>query len=269
VARAGPAAAAEVVGVEPAPGNAPTAGDIVLDEVYLAYEGGERPALNGFSLTIPAGGTVALVGPTGSGKSTVANLLLRFLAPDQGRISVGGRSLSSIDPDVWREQVAWVSQRPHLFHGSVADNLRLARPGATTAEIVAAARAAQAHEYIQALPQAYETPIGEGGSRLSGGQRQRLAIARAYLKDAPYLILDEATANLDAASEEAVREALIGLARGRTVLIIAHRLQLARDAQRIAVVAGGRVVEQGTHEELLASGQRYRQLFDTYREGQA
>jgi ATP-binding cassette subfamily C protein CydD len=259
----------QVAGRQVADGRWQVRGDIVLDDVYLAYEGGERPALNGFSLTIPAGKTVALVGPTGAGKSTVAYLLQRFLAPDQGRITVGGRSLATIDPDAWRAQVAWVSQRPHLFHGSVVNNLRLARPAASMAEIVAAAEAAQAHDFIQALPQGYETPIGEGGSRLSGGQRQRLAIARAYLKDAPYLILDEATANLDATSEEAVRAALRRLARGRTVLIIAHRLQMAHDSHLVAVVDGGRVVEQGPHRQLLASGARYRQLVQTYQGGGA
>ncbi|MFN2221697.1 MAG: ATP-binding cassette domain-containing protein, partial [Candidatus Promineifilaceae bacterium] len=178
------------------------------------------------------------------------------------------RWLATIDPDGWRAQVAWVSQRPHLFHGSVADNLRLARPAATMAEIIIASQAAQAHDFIEALPQGYETAIGEAGSRLSGGQRQRLAIARAYLKDAPYLILDEATANLDAASEAAVRATLQQLARGRTVLIIAHRLQMAQDADLVAVVDGGRVVEQGSHQKLLASGTRYRQLVRTY-EGNA
>lgn len=251
-------------GLVPAPADIAVAGDIVLDDVYLAYEGGSRPALNGFSLTIAAGKTVALVGPTGAGKSTVAYLLLRFLAPDIGRITIGGRPLANIDPEAWRAQVAWVSQRPHLFHGSVADNLRLARPAATMSQIVVAAQAAQAHDFIQALPQGYETAIGEGGSRLSGGQRQRLAIARAYLKDAPYLILDEATANLDVASEEAVRAALRRLARGRTVLIIAHRLQMAQDAHLVSVVDGGRVVEQGPHRQLIASGTRYRQLVQTY-----
>ena len=177
---------------------------------------------------------------------------------------MGGQSLAAVDRDRWRSLVAWVPQRPHLFHGSVADNLRLARPAATTAEIVAAARSAQAHDFIQALPRGYETPIGEGGSRLSGGQRQRLAIARAYLKDAPYLIVDEATANLDAASDRAVGVALTRLAEDRTVLIIAHRLQMAREADLIAVVDGGRVVEQGRHEQLLASGGRYPQLVRIY-----
>jgi len=265
----GQAAGGQVAGGQVAGGRWRVGGDIVLEEVYLAYEGGERPALNGFSLTLPAGKTVALVGPTGAGKSTVACLLLRFLAPDQGRITAGGRPLATIDPEAWRAQVAWVSQRPHLFHGSVVENLRLARPAASMSQIVVAAQAAQAHDFIQALPQGYETGVGEGGSRLSGGQRQRLAIARAYLKDAPYLILDEATANLDATSEEAVREALRRLARGRTVLIIAHRLQMAQDAHLVAVVDGGRVVEQGPHRQLLASGARYRQLVQTYQGGDA
>ncbi|MGD2077887.1 MAG: thiol reductant ABC exporter subunit CydD, partial [Chloroflexota bacterium] len=247
----------------------PAAANIVFQDVYLAYDAGQRPALNGLSLTIPAGKTVALVGPTGAGKSTVAYLLLRFLMPDKGQINVGGRVLAGIDLHSWRSSVAWVPQRPHLFHGSVADNLRLARPKAAMSDLVSAARAAQAHDFIQALPQGYDTPIGEGGSRLSGGQRQRLAIARAYLKDAPYLILDEATANLDPESEDAVRDALRRLTRDRTVLIIAHRLQLARDADLIAVVDRGRVVEQGRHDQMLASGARYRQLFRIYEGGAA
>jgi thiol reductant ABC exporter CydD subunit len=247
----------------------PAAADIVFQDVYLAYDAGQRPALNGFSLTIPVGKTVALVGPTGAGKSTVAYLLLRFLMPDKGQINVGGRVLAGFDLHGWRSSVAWVPQRPHLFHGSVADNLRLARPKAAMSDLVSAARAAQAHDFIQALPQGYDTPIGEGGSRLSGGQRQRLAIARAYLKDAPYLILDEATANLDAESEDAVRDALRRLTRDRTVLIIAHRLQMARDADLIAVVDRGRVVEQGRHDQMLASGARYRQLVRIYEGGAA
>ncbi|UCG23082.1 MAG: ATP-binding cassette domain-containing protein, partial [Chloroflexota bacterium] len=238
---------------------------IAFRDVQLAYDGGQRPALGGLSLIVPKGKMVALVGPTGAGKSSVAHLLLRFLEPDRGNITVGGKALASLGVESWRSQVAWVPQKPHLFHGSVADNLRLARPLATMSEIVAAAGAAQADGFIRALPKGYDTQIGEGGSRLSGGQRQRLAIARAYLKDAPYLILDEATANLDAASEQLVRDALARLAQGRTVLIIAHRLQMALDADLIAVIDKGRIVEQGQHEALLEQGARYHELVLSYR----
>ena len=164
------------------------------------------------------------MGPTGAGKTTVASLLLRFIDADAGRISVGGLPLDGIDRAMWRGQVAWVPQLPHLFHGTVADNIRLARPEAGMDAVIAAARAAHADEFIEALPRGYDTPLGEGGARLSGGQRQRLAIARAFLKDAPVLILDEATASLDARSEALIQDALARLMAGRTVLIIAHRL---------------------------------------------
>lgn len=219
--------------------------DICFHDVYVAYDDGQRPALQGLSLDIPHGATVALVGPTGAGKTTVANLLLRFVAPAQGRITVGGIDLSQLDPFFWRTQLAWVSQHPHLFPGTVADNLRLANPGASQAALIAAARAAHAHEFIEQLPNGYATPIGERGARLSGGQRQRLAIARAFLKDAPILILDEASSHLDAANEALLRAALGQLMRHRTVLVIVHRLTLAYDAGLVAVIDKGRVVEQG------------------------
>jgi ATP-binding cassette subfamily C protein CydD len=163
--------------------------------------------------------------------------------------------------------VAWVPQNPHLFFGSVADNLRLARPGATEAELIAAAQAAHADAFIRRLPQGYDTPIGEEGLRLSGGQRQRLAIARAFLKDAPILILDEATANLDAANEQLIRDALAQLSEGRTVLMIAHRLQLVHDADEIIILEKGRIVEKGNHKELLAQSGRYRALALAYEGG--
>jgi thiol reductant ABC exporter CydD subunit len=242
----------------------PESGDICLHDVHVAYADGQRPALDGISMTIGQGRTVALVGPTGAGKSTVAHLLLRFIKPDEGVITVGGTPLSAIKPESWRAQVAWVPQNPHLFHGSVAENLRLARPQATEADLVAAAKAAHAHDFILALPQGYDTSIGEQGARLSGGQRQRLAIARAYLKDAPVLILDEATANLDANSELLVRDALVHLAQGCTVLIIAHRLQMVLDADEILVLANGRIVEKGHHQALIARGGQYRELALAY-----
>ncbi len=243
--------------------TAPT-GDIHLNNVSLAYAEGQRPALTNISLTIRQGQMVALVGQTGAGKSSIAQLLLRFIAPDSGEIRVGDVPLTAVAADTWRRQVAWVPQQPHLFHGTVAANLRLARPEATQAEMVAAAQAAHAHDFITALPQGYDTLIGEQGTRLSGGQRQRLAIARAYLKDAPILILDEVTANLDVESEKLVQAALTRLAQGRTVLLIAHRLQLVAAADEIVVLANGRIVEQGRHETLLAQAGAYQALTRAY-----
>jgi ATP-binding cassette subfamily C protein CydD len=241
--------------------------DIRFEDVAVVYDNGERPALNGFSVGVAQGQTVALVGPTGAGKSTVANLLLRFVEPARGRITVGGVCLSQIDPAQWRTQVAWVPQHPHLFHGTVAENLRLARPEAADAEVVAAARAADAHTFIEALPRGYDTPIGEGGARLSGGQRQRLAIARAFLKDAPVLILDEATSHLDQESEEFIREALGRLTEGRTVIIIAHRLRLTRDADLIAVMNRGRVVQTGSPRTLARENGVYSRLIAAHEAG--
>ncbi|MDX1414571.1 MAG: thiol reductant ABC exporter subunit CydD [Candidatus Promineifilaceae bacterium] len=240
------------------------AGDISLHNVHVRYDSGRRTALNGVSLTIGHGQKVALVGPTGAGKSTVANLLLRFIDPDEGMITVGDRPLAEIMPDTWREHMAWVPQNPHLFHGTVAENLRLARPQATVADLVAAAQAAYAHDFIAALPQGYDTPIGENGFMLSGGQRQRLAIARVFLKDTPIIILDEATANLDFISESLVRNALERLTRGRTVLIIAHRLHMVQDVDEIWVIAGGRIAERGSHQNLLARGGQYAALYQHF-----
>jgi len=257
---------------------------IVFDGVHYAYGGGDpqshpsgvpqdarRPALRGVSFRIDPGDTVALVGPSGAGKTTVAHLLLGFLAPDRGRILVGdparGRALHDLSPEAWCRQVAWVSQQPYLFHGSVAHNLRLARPEATMDEVVWAARQAHAHEFVAALPQGYDTPVGERGARLSGGQVQRLALARAFLKDAPLLVLDEATANLDPEVEALVQEALGRLLRGRTALLIAHRLPTVYRADRILVLDGGRLVQAGTHAELVAREGAYRRLVGAYAAG--
>ena len=233
---------------------------IALERVRFTYPGRKAPALDGATFELRPSQSVALVGASGAGKSTLSSILLRFIDPDAGAVSVDGRPLDVFGRAAWRAAVAWVPQRPHLFDGSVADNIRLARPGASDEQVAAAARAANADEFIERLPRGLETPVGEAGARLSGGQRQRLAIARAYLRDAPVLILDEATSHQDEASEKAIADALDRLVAGRTVLLIAHRLRLAQRADRVVVLEAGRVVEQGTPAELLAADGAYRQL---------
>ena len=247
---------------------------VCFEDVWFGYParggnscaGSEKVAtvLAGLTFTIPHGQTTALVGATGAGKSTAASLLLRFIEPDAGRITVNGAALAGIDPAVWRRRIAYVPQAPHIFHGTALDNICLARPEASLEEVIAAAQAAHAHDFIQALPQGYDTPLGEGGARLSGGQRQRLALARAFLKDAPLLLLDEATANLDVASDALIRDALVRLRAGRTVLLIAHRLELAATADQIVVLHAGRAAEIGDHAALLAQNGLYTHLVATY-----
>jgi ATP-binding cassette subfamily C protein CydD len=202
------------------------------------------------------------VGASGAGKSTTASLLLRFIEPTAGCVLVDGRSLAEIPIPAWRASLAWVPQRPHLFAGSVADNIRLARPGASDEAVIAAARAANAADFIDQLPHGYDTPVGEAGTRLSGGQRQRIAIARAFLRDAPLLLLDEPTSYQDDASELAIADALDRLTVGRTVLVIAHRLRLAKRADQVVVLDAGRVVESGAPDELLSKDGPYRRLVD-------
>lgn len=235
------------------------AGDIVYEDVWLAYEPGKW-ALRGVSFRIRRGERVALVGPSGAGKTSVINLLLRFYDPTRGRITIGGVDLREVRTASLRGRIGYVPQDPVLFAGTVRDNIAYGRPDAPLEEVVRAARAAHADEFIRALPRGYETSLSEAGLNLSGGQRQRIAIARALLLDPEIIVLDEATSHLDAESEAAVQQALERLFRGRTVLVIAHRLSTVREVDRILVLQGGRIVEEGTYEELMRIGGLFRIL---------
>jgi thiol reductant ABC exporter CydD subunit len=233
---------------------------IVFDNVRFAHDASGPPALDSFSLALPAGATVALVGPSGAGKTTAAHLLLRFLEPSAGAITVDGTPLSHFGPEEWRRRVAWVPQRPRLFHGTIRENVVLARPGAPGSALAEAAARSRLDVVLRDLARGWDTPVGEGGERLSGGEAQRVALARAFLKDAPVLVLDEPTAHLDPESESAVMEAVEELRRGRTVLLVGHRLTTVAAADRIAVVARGRVVEEGTHGHLRRASRHYARL---------
>lgn len=230
-----------------------------LSGVRATYPDG-REALKGVDLTIPAGARVALVGPSGAGKTTLFSVLLGFLPPSGGEVKWDGVPLSSLKASSVRAQLAWVPQEPVLFSGTVRHNLRLGQPDATDDALWEALRLAHAEDFVRALPGGLDEPVGERGSRLSGGQRQRLALARAFLRRPSLLLLDEPTSALDATSEAAVGAGLQALMKGRTVLVIAHRLSTVRDADLIAVVEGGQVVEAGTHEQLLALRGRYARL---------
>lgn len=249
------------------PGAGARAFRVCFDDVHYAYEQGLRPALRGLSLEIRPGEKVALVGPSGAGKSTAAALLLRFLEPDRGAITVDGQPLQSLSAREWRAQVAWVPQKPYLFYGTVADNIRLGCPDAGPEKVAWAAGQAHVQAFVDALPQAYDTIIGERGARLSGGEAQRIALARAFLKDSPLLVLDEATANLDPEIEDLIQEAMARLLVGRAALIIAHRLPTVRRADRILVMDEGRVVEEGAHSSLLQQGGYYSRLVQAYHGG--
>ena len=235
-------------------------GEIRFDRVRFGYAPG-AVALDDVSLTVPAGRTVALVGASGAGKSTILNLIPRFFDVEEGSIAIDGQDIRAVTLASLRGAMALVAQEVSLFDDTVRANIAYGRFGAAAAEIEAAARAAGADEFIRELPHGYDTQVGEHGVRLSGGQRQRLAIARAMLKDAPILLLDEATSALDSESERQVQAALRTLIRGRTTLVIAHRLSTVQGADLICVIDRGRIVESGRHAELLARGGLYARLY--------
>jgi subfamily B ATP-binding cassette protein MsbA len=267
-----------LIDLEPSVVDRPTAkplalrgGAIRLEGVGFASDGAaERPALRDVDLDVPAGATIALVGPSGAGKSTVFNLIPRFFDPQLGRVTIDGQDVRDLTLSSLRRSIALVSQDVLLFDESIRSNILYGRPEASEAQVIEAARAAQAWDFIEALPRGLDMMVGPRGAKLSGGQRQRIAIARAMLRNAPILLLDEATSNLDPESERAVQTALARLMRGRTTLVIAHRLSTVAAADRIYVLDQGQLVETGAHQELLALGGTYARLHALhFREGEA
>jgi len=234
--------------------------------VSYSYRGSTELALCDLNLTLPAWTSTALVGRSGAGKSTLVNLLMRFMDPERGSISANGMSIADLPAETWRERVALVPQQPYLFYGSVLENIRLAQKSATNRAVEEAARLAGAAAFIERLPLGYETQIGERGVRLSGGEAQRLAIARAFLKDAPVLVMDEPTSSLDPESERLIGNALERLMWNRTVLVITHRLNTVYRADQIAVLEDGRLTEIGKHAELIENGGPYARLVGTYKQ---
>ncbi len=237
-----------------------TAARLEFTDVHFAYDS-DAPVLRGMSFLAQQGKVTALVGPSGGGKTTVLNLILRFYDADSGRILIDGQDIANVSRHSLRREIAYVGQIVHLFRGTIRDNIALGKLGASEAEIIAAAKAAHAHQFILSFPAGYDTPVGEHGLQLSGGQRQRIAVARALIKGAPIILLDEATAALDSESERHVQEAIAVLCKGRTTLVVAHRLSTIMHADCILVVEDGLIVESGRHEELLRQGGRYASFY--------
>jgi ABC-type multidrug transport system fused ATPase/permease subunit len=251
-----------MVAPDDAPPLPPGSGRVELRDVTLTYEGARRPALEDVSLTVDAGTTLALVGATGSGKTTLVQLLPRLYDPQRGAVLVDGADVREVELGSLRHAIAVVDDDPFLFSASVAENIAYARADASMEDIEAAARRAQAHGFISELPEGYETRVGERGLTLSGGQRQRLAIARAFLADPRILILDDATSSVDASTEQSIKLALREVMAGRTTFVIAHRLSTIALADEIAVLEGGRLVARGTHDELLDENELYREIVE-------
>jgi ATP-binding cassette, subfamily B, bacterial len=237
-------------------------GEVRLEDVSFRYTGADRPTLDGIDVIVPAGHSLAVVGETGSGKTTLSYLIPRLYDVTSGSVTLDGVDVRDMSFDALAAAIGVVSQETYLFHASVADNLRFAKPDATDDELVAAAKVAQIHDHLMSLPDGYNTVVGERGYRFSGGEKQRLAIARAVLRDPPVLVLDEATSALDTQTEQAVQEAIDAASEGRTTITIAHRLSTVRDADEIIVLDHGQIAERGTHAELLALGGQYATLVD-------
>ncbi len=244
--------------------SAPKDSSVQFDHVTFTYDEGEHPALDNVSFDVPAGATVALVGPSGGGKSTAASLVPRFWDVQHGSVRVGGVDVREIDPKLLMDQVAFVFQNSRLFKTSIYENVHMARPSATREEVMQALSAAQCNDIIEKLPEGVDTLVGTGGTFLSGGERQRIVLARAFLKDAPIVVLDEATAFADPDNEALIQRALNRLMSGRTVLMIAHRLSTVVDADRIIVLDKGHVAEEGTHQQLVAAGGEYARMWSDY-----